>query len=96
MTCFTEGVDSQETGTLEVDSEGEKPRREPKEQDIDLSDQSLKETEVVLKKQGKPDYSLPKAYKIITLLNCLRKVAEKIMATRLPYLSQVSELLDID
>ena len=54
------------------------------------------ETEVVLKKQRKPDYSLLKAYRIITLLNCLRKVAEKIMATRLSYLSQVSELLDID
>ena len=53
-------------------------------------------TEVVLKKQRKSDYSLPKAYRIITLLNCLEKVAEKIMATRLSYLSQVSELLDID
>ena len=53
-------------------------------------------TGVVLKKQDKPDYSLPKAYRIITLLNCLRKIAEKIMATRLSYLSQVSELLDID
>ena len=41
MTCFTEGVDSQETETLEVDSEEEKLRREPKEQNVDLSDQSL-------------------------------------------------------
>ena len=41
MACFTEGVDSQETETLEVDSEGEKPRREPEEQDVNLSDQSL-------------------------------------------------------
>ena len=41
MTCFTEGVDSQETGTLEVDSEGEKLRRESKEQNVDLSDQFL-------------------------------------------------------
>ena len=41
MTCFTEGIDSQETETLEVDSEGEKLRRELKEQDVDLSDQSL-------------------------------------------------------
>ena len=45
------------------------------------------ETGVILKKQGKPDYSLPKAYRIITLLNCLRKVAEKSMATKLSYLS---------
>ena len=41
MTCFTRGVDSQETETLEVDSEGEKPRRRPEEQDVDLSDQFL-------------------------------------------------------
>ena len=41
MAYFTEGVDSQETETLEVDSEGEKPRREPEEQNFDLSDQSL-------------------------------------------------------
>ena len=37
MACFTEGVDSQETETLEVDSEGEKSRRGPKEQNVDLS-----------------------------------------------------------
>ena len=54
------------------------------------------ETEVILKKQRKSDYSLLKAYRIITLLNYLGKVAEKIMTTRLSYLSQVSELLDID
>ena len=41
MTCFTEDIDSQETETLEVDSEGEKLRREPEEQNVDLSDQSL-------------------------------------------------------
>ena len=41
MACFTGGIDSQETGTLEVDSEGEKPRRGPEERDVDLSDQSL-------------------------------------------------------
>ena len=41
MTCFTEDVDSQETETLEVDSEGEKPRRGPEEQNVDLSDQFL-------------------------------------------------------
>ena len=41
MTCFTEDVDSQETETLEVDSEGEKLRREPEEQNVNLSDQSL-------------------------------------------------------
>ena len=38
MACSTGGVDSQETETLEVDSEGEKLRREPEEQDVNLSD----------------------------------------------------------
>ena len=47
MTCFTEEVDSQETETLEVDSEGEKSRREPEERDVDLSDQSLAKFEGV-------------------------------------------------
>ena len=41
MACSTGGIDSQETETLEVDSEGEKPRRGPEERDIDLSDRSL-------------------------------------------------------
>ena len=41
MACFTEGVDSQETETLEVDSEGEKLKRGPEEQNVNLSDQSL-------------------------------------------------------
>ena len=38
MACSIRGVDSQETETLEVDSEGEKSRRGPEEQDVDLSD----------------------------------------------------------
>ena len=41
MACFTGGVDSQETETLEVDSEGEKPRRGPEERNVNLSDRSL-------------------------------------------------------
>ena len=44
-------------------------------------------TEVILKKSEKSDYSLSKVYRIITLLNCLDKVAEKIMITRLSYIS---------
>ena len=38
MTCFIRDVDSQETETLEVNSEREKSRREPEEQNINLSD----------------------------------------------------------
>ena len=50
----------------------------------------------VLKKHNKPDYSLPKSYRIITLLNCLGKIAEKIVANRLAYLGENSSLLDTE
>ena len=50
----------------------------------------------VLKKPNKSDYSLPKSYRIITLLNCLGKIAEKIVANRLAYLGENSNLLDIE
>ena len=49
-------------------------------------------TGIILKKLGKPDYSLSKAYRIITLLNCLDKVAEKIMATRLSHLLDMNQM----
>ena len=35
---------------------------------------------VILKKPNKPDYAIPKAYRVISLLNCLRKVAERVLA----------------
>jgi hypothetical protein len=38
---------------------------------------------VVIPKPNKPDYSNPKAYRPIALLNCLGKVLEKLMASRL-------------
>ena len=44
-------------------------------------------------KQNKTDYINPKAYQIIALLNCLRKISEKIIATRLSYLAEISDLL---
>ena len=51
----------------------------------------------VLKKPNKSDYySFPKSYRIITLLNCLGKIAEKIVANRLAYFSENSNLLDIE
>ena len=40
----------------------------------------------ILKKSGKRNDQLPKSYRIITLLNCLGKIAKKILATRLSYL----------
>jgi ribonuclease HI len=50
-------------------------------------------TGAILKKQNKPDYTAPKAYRIIALLNCLGKISEKIIATRLSYLAETTDLL---
>ena len=50
-------------------------------------------TGVILKKPGKPDYSAPKAYRVISLLNCLGKVSERILAQRLSYLAETTTLL---
>ena len=43
----------------------------------------------------KSDYSQQKSYRIITLLNSLGKIAEKIGPNRLAYLGENSNLLDI-
>lgn len=53
-------------------------------------------TGIVLAKDGKADYSVVKSYRIISLLNCLGKVLEKVFATRLGYLANChdSSLLD--
>jgi ribonuclease HI len=48
---------------------------------------------VILPKANKKDYSLPKAYRVISLLNCLGKAFEKILATRLSYLAETGNLL---
>ena len=50
-------------------------------------------TGFILKKPGKPDYSAPKAYRVISLLNCLGKVSERILAQRLSYLAETTHLL---
>jgi ribonuclease HI len=42
---------------------------------------------VALKKPSKPDYSNPRAYRLITLLDCLGKVLERIIARRLTFLT---------
>src|SRR6201747_1731059 len=52
-------------------------------------------TGFILKKPKKPDYSLPKAYRVIALLNCLGKVSERILARRLSYLAETTNLLHI-
>ena len=50
-------------------------------------------TGAMLKKQNKSDYTAPKAYRIITSLNCLAKISEKIISTRLSFLAETSDLL---
>jgi ribonuclease HI len=47
----------------------------------------------ILKKSKKPDYSQPKAYRVIALLNCLGKISERILARRLSYLAETTNLL---
>jgi len=42
---------------------------------------------VALRKPGKADYSNPRAYHLITLLECLGKILEKIVARRLTFLA---------
>ena len=48
---------------------------------------------VILPKANKEDYSLPKSYRLVSLLNCLGKTLEKILATRLGYLANTTSLL---
>ena len=50
-------------------------------------------TGAILKKPAKRDYSVPKAYRVISLLNCLGKVSERILAQRLGYLAETTTLL---
>ncbi|KAH7563658.1 hypothetical protein BM1_00705 [Bipolaris maydis] len=48
---------------------------------------------VILRKPNKPDYSIPKAYRVISLLNCLGKVLERLVARRLGALAETTDLL---
>jgi hypothetical protein len=50
-------------------------------------------TGAILAKPDKPDYSIPKAYMIISLLNCLGKVSERILAKRLSLMAEDGPLL---
>jgi hypothetical protein len=43
---------------------------------------------VVIAKPNKPDYSNPKVYRPIALLNCLRKILENLMATQLGMIAE--------
>jgi len=56
-----------------------------------------KDTEIILKKLNKLNYSISKTYRIITLLNCLNKIAKKLIAMQLSYTAKTNDkLLDFD
>jgi hypothetical protein len=38
---------------------------------------------VLLRKQDKPTYTIAKAYRVISLLSCLGKVVERVVATKI-------------
>lgn len=48
---------------------------------------------ISLRKPGKPDYHIPKAYRPIALLNTLGKAMDSIIATRLSWAAETFELL---
>lgn len=48
---------------------------------------------VVLRKQGKDNYTQPKAYRPIALLNTVGKALEAVIANRLAYLANIYQLL---
>ena len=48
---------------------------------------------ILLKKPNKSDYSAPKSYRVISLLNCLGKVVKKITATALSDFCEQNKLL---
>src|SRR6266508_2161750 len=52
---------------------------------------------IILRKlEKKRNWSEPKSYRIISLLNCLDKIAEKIITARLTYLAETTDLLHFD
>jgi len=55
-----------------------------------------KSINVVIKKINKDDYSDSKSYRIISLLNCLDKISEKIIAKRLLFFAKTTNLLYFD
>jgi retron-type reverse transcriptase len=52
-----------------------------------------KSTTVVLRKPGKANYTTPKAYRPIALLNTIGKIMDSIVARRLSYMAETHQLL---
>ena len=50
---------------------------------------------VILKKSNRKA-TISKSYRVVSLLNCLEKVAEKIIAARLSNTAEISDFLDTD
>jgi len=51
-------------------------------------------TGAIIRKPNQPDYTIPKAYRPVSLLNCLGKISEKIMVNRLAYIAETQGLLE--
>jgi hypothetical protein len=50
---------------------------------------------IILRKENRKAI-ISKSYKVVSLLNYMRKVVEKIIATRLSYIAKTTNLLKID
>ena len=50
----------------------------------------------VILRKGNRKATIPKSYRVVSLLNCMEKVAEKIIATRLSYIAETTNLLEIN
>src|SRR5438034_6464262 len=51
---------------------------------------------MIIKKFNKENYSDSKSYKVISLLNCLNKIYERIITERLSYFAETTDLLHYD
>jgi len=51
------------------------------------------DTEIILKKSNKSNYSISKTYRIITLLNCLDKIVKKLIVMQLSYTAKMNDKL---
>src|SRR5438046_10762906 len=51
---------------------------------------------MIIKKFNKENYSDFKSYRVISLLNCLDKISKKIIAERLSYFAEITDLLHFD
>jgi hypothetical protein len=51
--------------------------------------------DVILKKKNRKAI-ISKSYRVVSLLNCLEKIAKKIVATRLSFTAEISDLLTTD